>query len=259
MEERENEIIMGEVLAGTGFDGKPISSQKELLSSLDEYIKEHLLYGERGLIWLRYRWEFMRRDPEYIKAYNEVKSSGKNEERIRKKFGLRGKLINPKLSYNNLVKQFDGKGLFSVCPKSTNVLSLISWLGIKAPIQDYIEYNSNTLVIKIDFDNVNSIDVLKKKIIETINLRWNYYCERSKTKTRKITDYDLILKVGDLRENKKFTYKQIAQKLFPDDFVDDFSDESENANPESAETKVKQYYKRYKELVNGGYRDFARI
>ena len=37
---------------------------------------------EAKKLWLKYRWEFMRRDPEYIRAYNEIinlKEKGKNK------------------------------------------------------------------------------------------------------------------------------------------------------------------------------------
>jgi hypothetical protein len=49
--------------------------------------------------------------------------------------------------------------------------------------------------------------------------------------------------VGDLKDKEGMSYRQIAKKIF------------KNAKSDkSAERKVSGYYKRYEELINGGYR-----
>jgi len=74
--------------------------------------------------------------------------------------------------------------------------------------------------------------------------------EGKKPKARKRIDYDVILMVGDLRE-EGLTYEQIAKKVFPRVF----NINNDNAKPESAIRKVGQYFKKYRDLVNDGYKD----
>jgi hypothetical protein len=116
------------------------------------------------------------------------------------------------------------------------------------------------LEISINFANVNSIDKLKSKLSEIIDLNWNMYLahcvhEGKIKKTRKLFDYDMVLKIGDYKKNGKLTHKQIAKKIFPQDF----NENNSKANPESAEKRVIKYHKKYKELVNGGWQGLRPI
>ena len=65
-----------------------------------------------------------------------------------------------------------------------------------------------------------------------------------------MTHYEKILEVGDLKEkNPDMTFKKIASRVFPLDV----------ASPESAEKRAQQHYSRYKELTNGGWKDFRSV
>ena len=85
-----------------------------------------------------------------------------------------------------------------------------------------------------------------------IDFHWQAYHKKNKRKTRSLVDYDLILMVGDLREKENLTNEQIAKRLFPRDFDPD----NENAKPESKIKLAQRYYKTYKEIVEGGYKNF---
>lgn len=103
------------------------------------------------------------------------------------------------------------------------------------------------LWLKIVFTKVNSIDALKKAVIEHIDYHWkNDYLKKlpERIKVNKV-NFDKIIEVGDLKKsNPRMTWKEIAIKCFPDDLDND-----------SAIMKAKQHYSRYEELVNGGWRD----
>lgn len=61
-----------------------------------------------------------------------------------------------------------------------------------------------------------------------------------------MVDYKVILTVGDMKEKENLTNQEIAKKIDPRKF---------NKNAESAIRNVSHLYKRYKELVAGGYKD----
>ena len=63
-------------------------------------------------------------------------------------------------------------------------------------------------------------------------------------------NYDLILQVGRMKEHQHMTNQMIAKELFPRDF----DNNNLNAKPESKIRQISNYYKKYKELVNGGYK-----
>lgn len=217
--------------------------------------------------WLKYRWEFLRRDPEFMKIYPE------NYIRNRP---------DPNLSFEEIWDSLDNKSNEEQMEILNRRIPLQAILELQSAVQiitskkkltEYapymkqgtiVSYNIlehkkdvgiNELVIWIDLEKVNSIDALKNQVLNIIDHYWfTYSSEFKKVKdSRKLIDYDIILKVGDLREKDKLKYQQIARQIFPRDF----DANNESANPESAIKKVSNYYKKYKELVNGGWRNLT--
>jgi hypothetical protein len=136
------------------------------------------------------------------------------------------------------------------------------------------EIKPGDFLIRIDFSKVNSLKTLKAVVSELLEKRYNFealeileikekefmgekaqqisFKRKNKTnrpKSYKI-DYDIYLKVGRMKEYQGMTNEQIAKKIFPRDFQID----NENAKPESKIRQISNFYKKYKELVNGGYK-----
>lgn len=216
--------------------------------------------------WLKYRWEFLRRDPEFKKIFpkNYIKdrpdpnlpfeeiwgsldnNSGEElSEIIKRRLPLMAVL-----DFQSAVQIIGDKNLTKYAPymkqgtiTSYNVLEHKKKVGV------------NELVLWIDLEKVNSIDALKQEVLNIIDHYWVTYCSEFKKarKSRKLIDYDIILKVGDLREKDELKFQQIARRIFPRDF----DENNESANPESAIKKVSNYYKKYRELVNGGWKNLT--
>jgi hypothetical protein len=221
---------------------------------------------EAKKFWLKYRWEFMRRDPEYIRAYNEImelegKVQNKSDqdidsieaaldEKIKKYYKLFELSMpffwDPNKPFEEVTKinyEAESPGLTQAVFYSTHD---------QKPVKIYTKYGSqdvprDILLMEIDFTKVNSIDALKKSVIGQIDFYWkNDYLQRlpERIKVNRV-NFDKIIEVGDLKKsNPRITWKEIAAKTFPDD-----------SDPESAIMKAKQHYSRYEELINGGWRD----
>jgi hypothetical protein len=241
---------------------------------------------EETIEWVKYRWEFVRRNPEYIRAYEEAQklaealklpktacseefsykaqpsAESKSEYRQRTKelcepLGVNRVDKDPRISFDQYFELWIEHG-----GKDTDdYYGAIEWfameLGMWPPFNYQLEPSPDRfdrVTLSIDLTKVNSIDALRDYIADTIDWLWIEYQTRfkQKKKTRKLTDYDLILQVGDMKDKEGLTERAIAKVLFPRDYKID----NENANPETAERKVGQYYQKYKAIVNGGYRDF---
>jgi len=196
---------------------------------------------EEYLYWQKYRWEFMRRDPEYQKAYIEIEPYFNNlfDSKLRdalskceKIYGLNlsNSLPDPKKSFEEL---FDVRNKLLDFKKSYKC-----------------KLFEKKLMFCIDFEKVNSINELKKQISKEIDNGLKQ--ANIKKITKKKTDFDLILKVGDLK-SKGLTHQQIAKKVTPDEF--DNKNELKEPNPESATRNIGHYNESYKKLINGGYKD----
>jgi len=224
--------MVPETVSGTNND----TNLKKMSSDFSDINKAYLY-------WQKYRWEFMRRDFEYQKAYSELDEYLKNtpDSNLGKgykqfgynsKFGLHwcaGSFPNPKKSFE---EAFDPKHLLLNFTKSY-----------------HCELRDKKLAITIDLAKVNSIHALKHQISKEIEDGFRQ--TNFKKKTKKQIDYSVILMVGDLRADG-LTYEQIAKKVFPQDFKNNLS-----SKPESAVRKVGQYYATYKKLINGGYKDLT--
>ena len=207
--------------------------------------------SDPDFLFAKYRWEFLRRDPDYIKAYKKHKKS-EDEKEVCKSFGLEcDEMLNPELDFKELcslvVKTFRESmklrrsGSMKLSVKMNRLLGLNVGFGV-------IPRGDDQLDISIYFDKINSIDNLKKEISNRIDLFWFTYSLEHAHKTIKKTDYELILRIGDLKKKEGLTYEQIAEKVYPND-----------ASPELAKAKVIQHHKKYKELVNGGHKKLLPI
>lgn len=221
---------------------------------------------EAKQFWLKYRWEFMRRDPEYIRAYNEIMElerkdqdqSGQDiesievalDEKIKKYYRL-FELSMPFFWDSN--KPFEEITKINYEAESPGLTKAVFYsTHDQNSVKIFTKYGSqdvprDILLMEIDFTKVNSIDALKKLVIDQIDFYWkNDYLRRlpERIKINKV-NFDKILQVGDLKKShSRLSWKDIATKTFPDD--SDF---------ESAIMKAKQHYSRYEELINGGWRD----
>jgi hypothetical protein len=221
-------------------------------------------FTEAKQFWVTYRWEFMRRDPEYIKAYNEIlelqsqvqsnqdaddiKMSSALEEKMSlfpKKFDMfLPNLWDPNKTFDEITNKGKESAAFAEAVLYTSIgqspISIISRIGGKNVPKDH-------LWLQIDFNKINSIDALKKAVIDHIDFYWkNDYLKRlpERIKVNKVK-FDKIIEVGDLKKsNHRITWKDIAAKAF-----------SEETDSESAIMKAKQHYSRYEELINGGWRN----
>jgi len=200
---------------------------------------------EEDFYWEKYRWEFMRRSPEYREAYDELQdylNDSKHTDIEKAYTGLRyinqwgfyprgSKFPNP---HNSFEEEFEPEEVPNYFDRSYS--STVS---------------AEVLAIWINLKEINSVYEIKTRMVEDFEKALELMKKQDqKPKSRKRTDYDVILMVGDLRE-EGLTYEQIAKKIFPRDF----NINNENAKPESAIRKVGQYYKKYKHLVNDGYKD----
>jgi hypothetical protein len=244
--------------------------------------------------WMKWRWEFMRRNSAYKKDYEKVRKlhskakyrplsivekektiDGKTyiddydlycdtpeyqeEKKIAMKWGL-NTILDPNQSFEEITgRQFckdETDWLHSLCffdnefqdihSKAVKVLNsqdrgenkpwFVTRLGNIRNIDSYLD-------LHIDFDKINSLSKLKKEISELVNEHYKAY-QKLQGKSQLYTgiDYDLILKIGDMKDRESLTYNEIIEKVFPDD-----------VDPESARIKVIQHYNRYRELVDTGY------
>jgi len=243
----------------------------------------------RRVEWVRWRWEFMRRDPQYQKAWREVQKLRKlakyspadrevtvdefgkwvkhpyvfteeaeKESEISAIFGLQGgQMINPSKSFEALHKQMGEKDAGS--PRFR--MFFLDNLLPKALRVTHAWYNStgmetakkNRIRLEIDFDEVNSLDTLKKQAIRAIDEYWDFLMPTRATRGRsplqtvlanlRPDDFEKILQVGELRK-KGLAWAAIESQAFEED-----------ESPESAVKKAQQHHKRYEKLVSGGWRD----
>jgi len=234
------------------------SDQMESARKVFEYYKEDNSL-ENELKRIKYRWEFMRRSPDYISVFKQERELAKEESpaiNLFKKyefwntFGLFcSELPDPNLSFEDLQASEDhnivDEPFFRInfIHKNFKPEALISYFTYLEGKIDFNEFNK--IEFTIDFSKVTSIGTIKEFVSRLIDDHWTNYQKRvgHRKKSREADDFELILKVGELRDNEGLTYSKIADEIFP-----------EVENSKSAQSKVSRYYKRYKNLINGGYR-----
>jgi hypothetical protein len=226
--------------------------------------------------WLRIRWEFLRRDPAYRKAWVQWEDFRSGALRIEEgttveshmaaanlvkaiavgyeEFGL-SMWLDPRHKFEDMGKTDCFGNILLHCLVSRKTRSVL----IDLPNPDS-ELSSTTLSIDIDLARVNSKTALKEWICTLIDQQLSNPDIELKRSKRKV-DYERILTVGLLKE-KGMSNRDIAKELFPDEFQEplEMSDSNENIpepNPESAERKVSHYLSKYKELIGGGHIDMT--
>jgi hypothetical protein len=237
-----------------------LDDEKESDIRVLEYYKENIS-DERAWDWLKYRWEFMRRNPDYINAFKQEQQTKEKEEpsfnlfkrfEFWKNFGLLcSELPDPKLSFEQLQDSQKANSLgepFFRINFITKNFGLHEGISYFTYLDEKLNFNKfNKLQIHVDFAKIKSIDVLKSMVGKLIEDHWKGYQKgvRLKKKSDTMDDYELILKVGDLKEKEGLSNKKIVERVFQG-----------AENQKSAQRKASLYYKKYKELINGGYKNF---
>jgi len=242
-----------------------------------EYYDEEI---DRSFEWVKWRWEFIRRNPQYRKdrqQYHDIieeiecsseyertykgdyiyympyKNSNESEltelTEIINRWDMKA-FLDPDKSLDEMIET-DSTFVEGEWTQKDKKRALIFYLNPSAvEIVEESETPKFTkgkhLVIDIDFTKVNSFSSMREEVIHYVEMYYNdIYFPKKK---RYMTDYQLILMVGDMKEKQKLKNRQIAEKIEPRRFRE---------NPESAIRNVSYLFKRYKELVNGGYKSIT--
>jgi hypothetical protein len=241
------------------------STEGEIMSKKDDEKRR-----KNQTKWARYRWEFMRHNPEYIKAYEKVKilrsetnpspdkviktkhtvnypylgtEEAKTEKKLCEKFGLYSDcMVNPEMSFNELRKSPDSM--------EKNCFFMRTFWQHWATR----ERDGSHLVIDIDFSKINSLENLKVELNALLDLEYkDIYKEYLKNiyqqseGSKRIRELDTTLKVGRLRLKGKRNV-DIANELIQKDYEDGDKD---------AEIKANKYYNKFKKLISGGYKELT--
>jgi hypothetical protein len=225
-----------------------LTSRKQPLKQEQKLETDPLQTERADGFWLNYKWEFMRRSPEYRNAYKELHESlaSPSLSEIQKRYlvcGFRyrfgfywagGAMPDPE-------KPFEEAFADENINLNTGFSSAYS-----------CSFENGIMHFAVDLRSVASIHETKQLIARDIK-----ECEKlldkatgQKRKGKRETDLNVILTAGDLRQ-QGLTYRAIAKKIFPNDFKETVFI---NANQDSAIRKVAQYCEKYQELINGGYK-----
>lgn len=213
--------------------------------------------------WLKWRVTFMWKDPEYLKAWEEIKNLRQKagypiefieiwlntdyedtkefamECRITENFDYMGRFINPQDSFDEMIS---GNDNVKLSLRAYLIGVFLSRAVITNPSE--AKYDPNGLLFKIDFSKINKITEIKKLIDDKITLEYQHYLKQNDRDSINKTDFDKIDQVGGLkRDNPLMTWPEIARTVFTND-----------SDPDSANIKAFQHNQRYQELVNGGWR-----
>jgi hypothetical protein len=201
--------------------------------------------------YAKYRWEFFRRNPEAVKALSA--------SLIEKGLSLAEVLTLPAEMLNfldhkvaKLIKKANwttGLSLDQILEeirkidsgKAGDVLvyALLSNPALKC------DYSKTKLKIKIDLKAVYSLSALKKQVSKKIEEYYSLAVQRKHITPKKrpnMTDFDVILKVGDMKRDGKKD-NEIAKALNPRKYKID---------PDGVMRIVRYMHKRYKQMVEEG-------
>jgi hypothetical protein len=230
--------------------------------------------NDKKTYWLKFRWEFIRRNKGYQELYSKALDlrrmsefppdsvkrvegctiypylstpEGKKVKEYCDRFGLYSRcMIDPSLSFSDLMDGPDSMERACFWP---------------ATFYDHFaqyQINGTRLTIEVDLSKVNSFGALKDAISKLLGIILNELLKGKKIRRhflpggqelRSSKDYEFILSVGGHIEKKKrqparFTYKKAAQEYFPGLY---------KKRPEVVEKTVRNAYKDYLRLVEGGY------
>ncbi|WP_150109512.1 hypothetical protein [Syntrophobacter fumaroxidans] len=218
--------------------------------------------------WLRIRWEFLRRDPEYLRLWEQFHDWQTGKIQIGDdsdlllalvdgfaRFGL-GQWVDPALDFEKISEG----NLPDAWGNRLTIEHLMSTKCHTVLIDDLPFDGSRfatTLTIHIDLGRVNSRTALKAHINGIIDRYLDDPNIRKRPKRK--TDYERILEIGRLHESG-MSNREIATHMYPNEFVDPgnlFDENSALPNPENAERKVSHALDRYHQLINGGHIDMT--
>jgi len=233
-------------------------------------------------VWIKYRWEFMRRDPEFIREFDKLsdsyahyKEGDLSEEEFynaAREYGnafdiavpVKGPFLGPPWldrhkSYEEMKQEYGKNSLamqifdafigntVRIIRDSNNSKSHLLRNTVCAI--DGLSVPDDHLVIDIDFSQVNQIHKLKELVSLCINEEWKAFRKKHPGLHEKIneSDFEVILKVGDIKEGEKgITWTELGNRIYgPYD-----SDKNNRAD------KAEQRYNRYEYLIRGGWRKF---
>jgi hypothetical protein len=206
--------------------------------------------------WEKYRWEFMRRNAEFRRGYDEyLKVNGSDKFRSH----------NPNaMEVLRVLYQWGYYPSQTQTPRFPNPYKSFEEEFTPEEVPIYFKHfytyvaaisEEDVIQINIDMKQFKSVAEIKKRMIRDFELALKTRKKSGKVpKTQNKIDYNIILIVGDLKA-EGLTYQQIAKRIFPRDF----NSNNEKANPESAIRKVGQYYQKYRKLVEGGYKDIIYV
>ena len=167
--------------------------------------------------WAKYRWEFMRRDPDFIprfdnllnlnNLYNEGKISEEEFEKAVRDFCKEFEipmplcLIDRNKSYGEIEEEkgHDSLSLYILSRNMGHAISMLSTYGGEPLPNDH-------LVLDIDLSKINSITALKELVIWHIDMYWkDIYLPKHPyhPKPKRMVDFDKIIQVGDLKKKEK--------------------------------------------------------
>ncbi|HOI96699.1 MAG TPA: hypothetical protein PK250_18495 [Syntrophobacter fumaroxidans] len=214
--------------------------------------------------WLRVRWEFLRRDPEYQRLWSQFQDWREGKTPIGddsdlllalvngfSQFHL-GQWVDPALDFEDICSG----NLLDAWGNRLTIGHLISTkchtVLVDDPPLDGSRF-ATTLTIHIDLGRVNSKTALKAHINGIID---RYLDDPNiRKQSRRMTDYGRILEIGRLHESG-MSNREIAMQLYPSEFIDPgdmFDEDAILPNPENAERKVSHILKKYRELIAGGH------
>lgn len=232
---------------------------------------------ERQIEMQKYRWEFMRRNPQYRGAYKKAlklresykravepvagperaghvelshayltSSVGQEEKRLCDEFGLYSScMINPDKSYDDLKDGPDD--MEKVC-----FFGHLFWSHYAK-----LKWEGSHLIIDLDFSKINSVAALKKDLPKLIDVQGKniykrymkkHYEPEPKKGRRAARDYERLLTIGTLKEKEKLKFIKIAKRVSPTQYKKD---------QETARKQTNDLYKEYLEFVNGRYRELT--
>lgn len=142
---------------------------------------------------------------------------------------------SPELSFDEII----GK----IRERDSGLIGEILAFALIEPSWVKIDLDKAKLKIEIDFDKVYSLESLKKIVTENIEVFYRVAVILGDVIPKKrpnMVDFDIILKVGDMRREGK-TNQEIAKLISPRRLRE---------KPESAIREISRLNKRYKELVN---------
>jgi hypothetical protein len=201
--------------------------------------------------WAKYRWECMRRNPKVLKALNDtLGKAGIADFFLRQKVeenALAGFAWSERVGANYFSSDYSFDEIISKIRKDNPgvIGEILAYALINSDHAVKYDALSNTKIkIEIDFNQVYSLESLKRlvsEMIESLYLAAKKLKEISPKKRPNMTDFDVILKVGDMKRQGKKN-REIAQAIDPRKYAE---------NPESAIRLIGYYHKRYKKQVDG--------